>query len=56
VFGLNTGVAWGDFNNDGYLDLVCAQLAHPQFRLRYGHPMTVLYQNRSSALSMDEQP
>ena len=45
VFGHTIGSAWGDFNNDGYLDLICGQLAHPQFREKYGHPMTMLYQN-----------
>ena len=29
LFGHTIGSAWGDFDNDGHLDLFCANLAHP---------------------------
>ena len=31
AWGHTIGSAWGDFNNDGYLDLFNANLAHPRF-------------------------
>ena len=45
VYGHTIGSAWADFDNDGFMDIICGQLAHPQFRKEYKHPMTMLYKN-----------
>jgi len=40
-----TGCDWGDFNNDGTMDLLLPMLAHPGFTLQYDHLPTTLYRN-----------
>ncbi len=42
-----TGVDWSDFDNDGDMDLLLFQFAHPRF-LQYDHRPTTLYKNSGS--------
>lgn len=40
-----TGVDFGDYNNDGYFDLLLPQFSHPAFALLYDHRNTTVYRN-----------
>jgi len=40
-----TGVDWYDFNNDGNIDLLLPQFAHPRFIGPYDHRGTTIYRN-----------
>ena len=40
-----TGVAWADCDNDGDMDLLLPQFAHPDYAVLYDHRGTTLYQN-----------
>jgi len=40
-----TGVEWADFDNDGDMDLLLPQLAHPDYMIQYGHQTTTIYRN-----------
>lgn len=42
-YGHTIGSDWGDYNNDGYLDLVTANLAHPRY-IEFSN-RTMLYKN-----------
>jgi tetratricopeptide (TPR) repeat protein len=42
-FGHTIGSDWGDYNNDGYLDLITANLAHPRY-IEFSN-RTMLYKN-----------
>lgn len=46
-WGHTIGSEWGDFDNDGDLDLVCANLAHPRYI--EVSDMTMLYENVGAA-------
>jgi tetratricopeptide (TPR) repeat protein len=43
-WGHTIGSEWGDFNNDGHLDLITANLAHPRY-IEFSN-RTCLYENR----------
>lgn len=43
-FGHGMGSDWGDFNNDGYVDLAVGNLAHPDSRGKVSNP-SLLFQN-----------
>jgi len=40
-----TGIAWYDYDNDGDMDVLIPQLAHPNYMLDYDHRGTTLYRN-----------
>ncbi len=40
-----TSCDWGDYNNDGNMDLLVPMLAHPNFMKQYDHLPTSLYRN-----------
>jgi hypothetical protein len=40
-----TGVDWADYDNDGDMDLLLPQFAHPGFQLQYDHRGTTIYRN-----------
>ncbi|MCX6269252.1 MAG: FG-GAP-like repeat-containing protein [Bacteroidetes bacterium] len=40
-----TGVAWADYDNDGDMDLLLPQFAHPAYVAPYDHRGTTIYQN-----------
>lgn len=40
-----TGVAWADYDNDGDMDLLLPQFAHPDFAVTYDHRGTTIYQS-----------
>jgi len=40
-----TGVAWADYDNDGDMDLLLPQFAHPDYAVLYDHRGTTIYQN-----------
>ncbi len=40
-----TGVDWMDYDNDGDLDILSPQFAHPGFMLQYDHRGTTIYDN-----------
>ncbi len=44
--GHTIGVCWGDIDNDGFLDLLVPNLAHPQLALKGVSNLTMLYVNR----------
>ena len=43
--GHGTGVDWADYDNDGDMDLLLPQLAHPDYIRKLDHRPTTLYQN-----------
>lgn len=43
-----TGCDFGDFNNDGNMDLLLPNLAHPAFKTQYDHLPTTLYKNNGA--------
>ncbi|MBT5529422.1 MAG: T9SS type A sorting domain-containing protein [Cytophagia bacterium] len=43
-----TGVDWYDFDNDGNLDLLLPQFAHPRFIGDYDHRGTTIYRNKGA--------
>ncbi len=53
-WGHTIGSEWGDFDNDGDLDLVCANLAHPRYI--EVSDMTMLYENTWRRLRPAGQP
>ena len=40
-----TGVAWADYDNDGDMDLLLPQFAHPDYAVLYDHRGTTIYQS-----------
>jgi tetratricopeptide (TPR) repeat protein len=46
-FGHTIGSEWGDFDNDGDFDLICANLAHPRY-IEFSNK-TMLYENPGDA-------
>lgn len=40
-----TGVDWADYDNDGDMDLLLPQFAHPRFMKPYDHRGTTIYRN-----------
>ena len=40
-----TGVAWADYDNDGDMDLLLPQFAHPAYVVQYDHRGTTIYQS-----------
>ncbi|MCK6440874.1 MAG: CRTAC1 family protein, partial [Planctomycetes bacterium] len=48
-FGHTIGSVWGDLDNNGTLDLVCANLAHPRFITMGFSDITRVYLNRGSS-------
>ena len=44
-----TGVDWGDYDNDGDMDLLLPQFAHPQYAIQYYHRGTTIYKNNGIA-------
>jgi len=40
-----TGVAWADYDNDGDMDLLLPQFAHPAYVVLYDHRGTTIYQS-----------
>lgn len=40
-----TGVDWSDYDNDGDMDLLLSQFAHPPFVKQYDHRATTIYRN-----------
>ena len=43
-----TGVDWCDYDNDGDMDLLLSQFAHPRFIKEYGHRPLTIYKNSGS--------
>ncbi len=43
-----TGVAWADYDNDGDMDLLLPQFAHPDFAVLYDHRGSTIYQSDGS--------
>ncbi len=41
-FGHGMGSDWGDYNNDGYVDLAIGNLGHPDWRGAYSNPSLIL--------------
>ncbi len=54
--GHGTGCDWGDYNNDGYMDLLLPQLAHPAFTVAYDHRPTTIYKNNGDGSFTDLNP
>ena len=40
-----TGVSWADYDNDGDMDLLLPQFAHPAYAVLYDHRGTTIYQS-----------
>jgi hypothetical protein len=43
-----TGVDWYDYNNDGNIDLLLPQFAHPRYIADYDHRGTAIYKNNGA--------
>jgi hypothetical protein len=47
-FNHGTGVDWGDYDNDGDMDLLLPQFSHPGFATQYDHRSLALYRNEGA--------
>ncbi len=50
-FGHGMGSDWGDFDNDGWSDLIVGNLGHPDWRGMYSNPSLIFNNNRGQDFS-----